>query len=66
MKLKKKEEVPQFVGQLIDVFEAFLESRSLDTCGYCPIDLRGEDSELETSIKEVLEEWKLVRNHKED
>lgn len=62
MKLKK-EEVPQFVGQLIDVFEAFLEEKGID---YNSEDLRGEDSDWETSIKEVLEEWKLVRSHKED
>ena len=65
MKLKK-EEVPQLVGQIIDIFEAFLEERAIDYCGYCPIDLRGEESELSASIEQVLDEWKLVRKHKED
>lgn len=72
MKLKR-EEVPQLVGQIINIFEEFLNEKGIyiendERCGDIGESIiYGSDyGELQSSLEQLLDEWDLVRKYKED
>lgn len=71
----KKDDFPEFAGQIIDIFEDFLEAKGIDILNeekeeeFYPAILFGSDyDQIETGIRNLLENWgiqsKRIKKHK--
>ena len=60
-------DIPEFIGQIIDIFEDFLEEKGIDIPNTekedsdCPAIIYGTDyGELQSSLEDMMQNWDII------